>query len=349
MNLLILTQKVDKNDDILGFFHGWLLEFAKNYEKITVICLYEGEHNLPNNVKVLSLGKEKGVSRLKYILDFYKYIWKERNNYDQVFVHMNQIYVILGGLFWRLRGKKVGLWYAHGSVPFGLRFAEKISNYIFTSTKSGFRLNSKKLKIIGQGIDTNLFKPQNSIEEKEIFEIISVGRISPVKDYETTIKAIEILNKKGKKIRLKIIGGLGLSSQQNYLNKLKKMVSEKSLDNIIEFCGGVPSKDILGYLQKSDLYINTSHTGSLDKTVLEAMSCGLPVLTCNEALKEVLGEYKEKLMFSKKDPEEFSNKIEDIMKMDISGRIILGQKLREIVIKDHNLENFIKKIVEVFK
>ena len=72
MKLLILTQKVDKNDDVLGFFHGWILEFAKNYEKVTVICLYEGKHDLPENVKVLSLGKERGVSKLKYILNFYK-------------------------------------------------------------------------------------------------------------------------------------------------------------------------------------------------------------------------------------------------------------------------------------
>ena len=114
MNLLILTQKVDKNDAILGFFHSWILEFAKNYEKVTVICLYEGEHNLPNNVKVLSLGKEKGVSKITYLYNFYKFIFQERKNYDKVFVHMNQIYIILGGLFWKLSGKEIGLWYAHG-------------------------------------------------------------------------------------------------------------------------------------------------------------------------------------------------------------------------------------------
>jgi len=32
MKLLILTQKVDIDDDVLGFFHGWLEEFAKNVE-----------------------------------------------------------------------------------------------------------------------------------------------------------------------------------------------------------------------------------------------------------------------------------------------------------------------------
>jgi len=74
MKLLIVTQKVDKNDDILGFFHGWIAEFAKHCEKITVIALGVGEYDLPRNVEVLSLGKEGGKSRLKYILNFYKYM-----------------------------------------------------------------------------------------------------------------------------------------------------------------------------------------------------------------------------------------------------------------------------------
>jgi len=58
MKLLIITQKVDMNDDVLGFMHGWINEFAKHCEKITVICLQKGEHELSDNVKVLSLGKE---------------------------------------------------------------------------------------------------------------------------------------------------------------------------------------------------------------------------------------------------------------------------------------------------
>lgn len=101
MNLLILTQKVDKNDSNLGFFHRWLEEFSKKCEKVTVICLYKGEYSLPNNVRILSLGKEKGVCRLKYLFNFYKYIFKYRREYDSVFVHMNQIYMILGGSWWK--------------------------------------------------------------------------------------------------------------------------------------------------------------------------------------------------------------------------------------------------------
>jgi len=104
MKLLILTQKVDKNDDILGFFHRWLKEFAGRVEKLTVICLQKGEYDLPENVKVLSLGKERGVSKLGYVLNLYKYIWVLRAQYGHVFVHMNQEYVLLAGLCFMIQG-----------------------------------------------------------------------------------------------------------------------------------------------------------------------------------------------------------------------------------------------------
>src|SRR3989344_2582413 len=99
MRLLICTQAVDKDDRVLGFFHTWLIEFAKHFKQITIICLKEGAHTLPNNVLVYSLGKEKGhpphLSKLVYAWRFVRLAWKLRKNYDAVFVHMNQEYVLL--------------------------------------------------------------------------------------------------------------------------------------------------------------------------------------------------------------------------------------------------------------
>jgi len=348
MNLLILTQKVDKNDAILGFFHSWILEFAKNYEKVTVICLYEGEHNLPNNVKVLSLGKEKGVSKITYLYNFYKFIFQERKNYDKVFVHMNQIYIILGGLFWKLSGKEIGLWYAHGSIPFGLRIATKITNYIFTSTESGFRINSKRKRVVGQGIDVSSFKPSDLKINSDTFNIVTVGRISPVKDLETLIKAINLI-KNDIPVRLNIIGEIILGKDRNYKKNLEQKIKEMDLGTIVTFVGSVPNNRLVDYLRKNDLFVNTSHTGSLDKTVLEAMATGLPVLNCNEALLDVFGDLKGELMFPKRDFEALSVKMRNMSNNGVEYRNKLGSKLRDIVVKNHSTENLIKKIKDIYK
>lgn len=262
---------------------------------------------------------------------------------------MNPIYVILGGLFWRICGKKINLWYAHGSVSFSLRIAEKLSNIIITSTISGFRLKSKKVYVVGQGIDVEKFKQEDKIQNDDIFRIISIGRISPVKDYETLIKAIDILEKDNTKISVEIIGGVGLSSQEKYLFKLKKMVEERDLGYVVSFVGAISNRDIVRHLRNSNIFVNTSHTGSLDKAVLEAMAVELPIVTCNEALSSVLGGFSDLLMFTKGDSVELSKKIKFIANMKNSDRINLGQNLRRIVKENHNLVSFVNKISNIIK
>ena len=106
MRLLVITQKVDREDPILGFFHRWVEELAKRYTEVSVICLEKGKYNLPPNVRVFSLGKEERKNKFLYVLKFFRLCFFKSLDYNSVFVHMNQEYVLLGGLFWKLLGKK---------------------------------------------------------------------------------------------------------------------------------------------------------------------------------------------------------------------------------------------------
>jgi glycosyltransferase involved in cell wall biosynthesis len=363
MKLLVLTQRVDRGDSVLGFMPEWLRAFAGVAESVTAICLERGEFDLPNNVRVFSLGKEKYntndtnrysnnantfVRRLRYIFKFYRLIWQERKNYTHVLVHMNPEYVVMGGLCWRMMGKRIGLWYAHGHVPFWLRLAEPLTHDIFASTKSGFRLPTKKLNIIGQGIDTEYFRPAGKKEDHDQFRIISVGRISPVKDYETLIQAISHLPSRAA-VHVDIIGGAGTSEQEKYFKEIKDLVQDRGLSDTIHFAGPVANRDILEILQTSDLFVNMSRTGSLDKAMLEAMACGVPVLTCNEAMLEVFGHYQKQLMYQKGDSSELAKKIEEFVKMAPATSQSIGRDLRVIVVQDHSLNQFVKKITERLK
>ncbi len=351
MKLLIITQKVDINDDLLGFFYGWISEFAKQCEKVTVVCLFKGEYNLPKNVKVLSLGKEEGCSRIKYLIRFYKYIWQDRNNYDNVFVHMTPIYIILGSFFWKAWKKKIGLWYTHKHVDLKLKIAERLIDIIFTASKESFRLKSKKVRVIGHGIDIKKFRISNfefRISDN-LFKLIAVGRISPIKDYETLIKSVEILKKDGIKLKVDIIGGPGLPKDREYLDKLKKTVKIKNLESEIRFLGSIPNKDIAQHLQSADLFVHMSRTGSLDKTILEAMASSLIVISCNDASRDLLSNFGDKLFYRMGDEKELAEKIKKIMKLSKDERINLGGKLHQIVAQDHALEIINKKIINNYK
>ncbi len=333
MKLLIITQKVDVDDPILGFFHRWIQEFAKHCESIVVICLYEGKHDLPNNVRVLSLGKENGQSRFKYIWNFYKYIWSERKNYESVFVHMNPIYVVLGGIFWRLAGKKISLWYTHKHVDLKLRMAEKIVHTIFSASKESFRLKSDKLRIMGHGIDTDLFKPSR-FEQKHLYTILSVGRISNTKNQLLMIEALHLLRERDFNAELIIVGDSITESDILYKKELEREIDLYNLNNVVKMTGSIKPSEIIPYYQNSDLFINLSSTGSMDKAILEAMACGINVLSSNEAFKNILPLSN----ITENDPISIAKCI-----IDLSNKPV-DEKMRYFVVNNHQLNNLISNL-----
>jgi glycosyltransferase involved in cell wall biosynthesis len=354
MKLLIITQKININDDNLGFFHRWVEEFAKHCDVVTVICLQKGEYALPDNVKILSLGKEQNnfqfsnfnfqiLKRLKYLKRFYQYIYDERDNYDVVFVHMNPEYILFGGLLWRLWGKRISLWYTHKSVDLKLRVAEKLAQKIFTASRESFRLASSKVEIVGHGIDTEYFTPHPEARDKNTFRIISTGRITRSKRLREMILAMADLRKiwsDDRRLVLDIIGGARMPEDLKYAAELKELIVKNNLSDAVRLLPPRPYAEMAAEYQKSDLLLNFSLTGSLDKAVLEAMSCGINILTSNEAFFSML-------------PAE--NILHDV-DMDIVASRLLSlsikkipkDDLRAIVIINHNLKRLIGELLFSF-
>ena len=285
MKLLICTQAIDKNHPILGFFHRWVEEFAKHCEVVHVICLQEGEHSLPANVHVHSLGKESGQNRLKYLWRFYRLIWKLRHEYDSVFVHMNQVYVLLGALLWRSQGKRVGLWYMHGTVSTSLRVAEKLVHVIFTGSKESFRLPSLKLIITGHGIDTERFRPV--VTAKDI-DLITVGRITPSKNISLLLEALGVI-RTSQAVTLTIVGKAVTPEEVVHEHELRTKAAALGVGDAVVWYGAAPNSAMPDLLNRSRVFVHAATNGSLDKAVLEAMACGIPVVSCADGVRSLTG------------------------------------------------------------
>ena len=344
MNLLIITQKVDVNDDNLGFFHRWIEKFAEKLDKVYVICLSRGEYNLPQNVHVFSMGKESGVFKIGQLILLQKHLLKILPNVDGVFIHMCPIYAIASYPFVKIFRKKMILWFLHKHVGWKLRLSEKLVDGILTASEESCRLkNKRKIKIVGHGIDVERFKPAASVSKNNEFIIFSAGRIAPSKDLKTLVEAADILIKEGRipNLKVKIAGNPITKPERVYLDKIKELIRKREVSGNFEFLGGVPNYKMPEYYQKADIFVNLSHTGSIDKVVLEAMACDTPVLTCNEAFKVILDK---RYIFNKKDPQDLAEKIIGLRqgkKEDAS--------LREVIVRNYNLDDLIKKILAEFK
>src|SRR3990167_3807868 len=221
MNLLFITRKIDKNDALAGFTYQWVSKFAEKVDTLNVICLEKGDiSGLPETVKIFSLGKERRVGKLRKFWNFQKYAFQFVKKSDGIFCHQNPIYTILIAPWAKLQYKKIIAWYTHGKVSFQLRLVNLLADVILTASPESFRLKSKKVIVTGHGIDVAVFRPQNQesrIKNQE-FKILSIGRISPIKNYETLIEAVDILvnQKKFKNIKADIIGAPGLKEQESY-------------------------------------------------------------------------------------------------------------------------------------
>jgi len=348
MKLLIITQKVDKNDDLLGFFHGWINEFAKQCQQVTVICLYMGKYDLPKNVKVLSLGKEKRLSKILYLYNFYCYIIQERKNYTHVFVHMNPIYVLLGGLFWRLNNKKIALWYNHrkgGSIMF---FIAHFINKIFYTAKSSFTSHMKKSIMMPAGIDTEKFTI-NKIAQREPNSILFLGRISPVKNIHMLIVAAKILDVRGINFKITICGDT-TERDRNYY----KQIFEESTDLVkrgkIFFIRGVTNMITPELYSKNEIFVNLTKAGSFDKTILESILCGCFPIICNKDFGDIFHDSMYKaVFFNEKNIEDLANKLESAIKIDQNTRESFILDISEKIKQQHSIEILTDKLFEEIK
>ncbi|MFA6253167.1 MAG: glycosyltransferase family 4 protein [Patescibacteria group bacterium] len=338
--LLIITQKVDKNDPVLGFFHGWLLEFAKKYEKITVICLVKAEYNLPSNIKVLSLGKENRISRLNYVINLYKYIWQERANYDQVFVHMNPEYLVLAGCFWRCWGKRIGFWYNHAKGGIKAKLAIKLAHKVFYTSSYAFAARYQKSQVMPVGIATDIFKINKLKQVSEPFRLLSLGRISPVKDLETLVAAAKILAKENFDFLLDIYGTAPVQDE-DYYKKIREQAKTLEVDNKIIFHSSVVYQQTPDIYNSHDLFINLTPSGSFDKTILEAMACGTLVLICNKSLHDDL---PDNFLFKEHEAIDLARKIKAISLIDKQK---YQEKFRQYVLEKHSVDILISRLQQV--
>ncbi len=334
MKILIITQKVDRNDDVLGFMNGWLTEFAKHFEQITVICLYKGEYNFPDNVNVLSLGKERGNSRLGYISLFYKYIWQERKNYDRVFVHMNQEYIILGWWLWKLLNKKTALWYNHTLGTWKARMAFHFANILFHTSPYAYSAGRSKSHRMPAGIDINHFNRDLAIQAPAN-SILYVGRLAPIKNVDILIDATAMLP-----VTVDLYGSAG-ASDGDYLKLLKAKAEAPDIKAEYVFAGSLANYKMPAIYNAHEISVNLTPRGNYDKTILETMACERIALVSSEAFKD---DIPVECFFKERDSQDLKRALEHILGKTPEEKQVLGKKLRAYVIERHGLGILAEKI-----
>jgi glycosyltransferase involved in cell wall biosynthesis len=189
--------------------------------------------------------------------------------------------------------------------------------------------------IIPNYVETDRFRPIDDCEHQRDFELVFVGRIAEQKNVATLLEAIAPLN-----VRLLLIGD----------GELRKPLQKQfaHLGNRIQWQGNVANVDLPAYLHRARLFILPSYYEGHPKALIEAMSCGLPVIGADSpGIKEIIS-HGENGWLCNPDVDSIRMAIEQLL-AQLQLQSYLGNHARQYVLKHYSLNKIVNVELALLK
>lgn len=330
LRLLFITPKIDERHDDLAFASLWVRAFERAGFSVTVICGEKGVSTL--TCPVYSIDHVPGASRLRTFIRFQKLILALK--YDRVFVHLGQRWLGAGAWWWRLCAIPAYLWYTHYTNPLSLRIGLLATKRMFAATKDSLpQYDQDPRKIVtGHGIDTEFWNvsPVSDTEREPATHLLAVHRLSRSKRLDLALRVLALLPKT---YRLTHYGRpQDPVNDAGYVEELHALVRDLGLSDRVRFMGSLPMDQLRSVYPRFRVFINLVPR-TIDKTVLEAMYCGLtPVIGQDQAV--AIG-YPHAPVDDR--PETIARFIEEMQMKS-------PEELRNIVDERHGLDALIEKM-----
>ena len=200
--------------------------------------------------------------------------------------------------------------------------------------------------IIPNGVDTQLFKPQNPKIKKfsdDKINILFAGRIEKRKGLIYLLRAFQILKKKSDNIRLIIVGEGELKEKAEDWAKNNKLKD-------VHFEGKKEGKELASYFSTGDIFCAPSIFGeSFGIIILEAMASGLPVVAfANRGYKDFLkGKKAEEFLAPSKDYKNLAKKLEILIQKENLRKELGKWGINEA--KKYSWEKIAEKVLDFYK
>jgi glycosyltransferase involved in cell wall biosynthesis len=342
MRVLMIVQQVDERNWLRGFTVAWIRALAAEVEHVHVLALEvsQPDVSLPDNVTVQSMGKERGVGRLRELIAFYGGIARVIRDVDVVFSHMTPRYTWLAAPLAVIFRKPQMLWFTHRKVSMELRAALFVARWAVTASPESFPIKGKKVHVMGHGIDTEKFSPGPDDPDQNPAIILAVGRISPIKKHDVLLEAAALL--KGEPLRFIIAGQPAAPGDDEYQQALLDRRAELGLsDEKFMLAGALSMDEMVALYRRASLVTNLSPPGLFDKAALEAMLTATPVIVANPIfnLDDAF------LVRDANDPREVADRIRAVMALSAEERARIGAELRQRTASEHGLSRLMARIV----
>jgi glycosyltransferase involved in cell wall biosynthesis len=219
-----------------------------------------------------------------------------------------------------------------------------------------FQLPEEKVSVVYPGLNPVFLESPSKEETATALRayglappyLAYVGNLHPRKNLATLVEAFSLLRREGLGHRLAVIGGGGLGRLNNSeYRKLVQRVKDLGLEDEVVFTGYVPDDRLKSLLACADMLVFPSIYEGFGLPPLEAMACGVPVITSRRAsLPEVVGDAA-LLLDDPLDPEEIAAKVKRLIE-EAGLRKDLVRKGLEIV-PNFTWDKAAREVLEVYR
>jgi glycosyltransferase involved in cell wall biosynthesis len=234
-------------------------------------------------------------------------------------------------------------WKAHPDITWRMRlYARYCDDLVFTPTEGSFPMELAKIRVVGHGIDTELFA---SSGEQPSRDLLLLGRVSPAKRVDIAIRAVALCrDRTGAALGLDVLGP-SAGRDEAHLRDLRALAAELGVADHVRFLGPVGLERVPSLLQEYRATLNLSTT-ALDKAAAESMATGVPLITTNPNAIDVRPPaLRPALAASRDDPESVADAIQRVMAWNGGERTEVGRRLRDVIVRDHSLDAFFGKVL----
>jgi len=288
-------------------------------------------------------------------------IFKNRNKYDIIHAHSHLFFSTNLCSFIRKMGsspliitnhglnsasspKFIQYIYTNSGTKTTLNAADKIICYSKIEKNKLIKINipSDKIEIIHNGVNSDIFKPiDNKNKSNNILNILWIGRFVKGKGLIYLIYAIKLLSDNNLDFHLTMIG--------EGPDKLRiiNMIAKFNLSNRVSILNYVSNIDISSYYQNSDIFVLPSLEEGIPRTILEAMSCGIPVL-CSDLPQLIELIDKCGFVFPKKDYISLAKKIKIIINNPSLAKK-MGKNGRKKILKYYSWDDTVKRTLKLYE
>jgi colanic acid/amylovoran biosynthesis glycosyltransferase len=248
---------------------------------------------------------------------------------------------------------------AHGSGEFvdvvGFHLAEKVAGAVFVATVGQYGMSQAmnasdpahwhKVVALPLGVDVDAFRPRRVRQRdvNEAFRLLSVGRLSPPKGYPILIEAVVLLRRRGRNVRLTLVG------EGSERVGLERLIALRNLGDCVRLAGACNHDRLTDYYGSSDAFVLSSFLEGVPVVLMEAMAMELPcVATWITGIPEILENDVDGLLVPPASANELADAVERLMDDPEKARR-LGIAARRKVLAKYHLEHNVERLAEEFR